>query len=658
MKKILVPFMWFLCTTICFGHKLFDYYLDKDGGAHISVKHTKEMGIRGELVIPEYVDGHKVVDFRIKGLYITSVVLPSHISEIPEHAFVGCYNLSKIDIPNSVVKINEFAFYNCKRLEEVIIPNSVEVIGESAFQECTSLTHIVIPNSVKKIGDSAFGGCANLEKIKVPDEANCGSSIFSGCNKLLQVEGYDIKIPFWIDSQIDFTHPIRKYLDNSFSFFAVPKLTSYISEWQKKGRFETVAQWKERVTEQKRKEKAEEYITQLQQEFFKNRGRATCVSVNLVEYDADNQVYKIHWGDNSSFSKVNFEGKEMFIKVPLKDALSFEQNWKPSSIKPIFGIVNDKLDIMSCTIEDEKTNKVYKSIEDYKNDAVTDYALNLPPLEMNFGEVQANPTPNNIPQDNSIDTNFPETSVVNSNTFAVIIGNENYTKVSKVQFAKNDARSFAEYCKKTLGIPEKNVRGYEDATYGTLVSAVGDIQKIVRAYNGDVNVIFYYAGHGIPDNVSKDAYILPIDEDGREMGICYPLSKLYQQLGEMNAKSVTVFLDACFSGATRGEGMLASARGVAIKAKPSAPQGNMVVFSAATDEQTAFPYAEKGHGMFTYFLLKKLRDTKGDVTLGELGEFIKQEVAKHAIVVNGREQTPTINCSQSFSDKWRENKLK
>ena len=230
--------------------------------------------------------------------------------------------------------------------------------------------------------------------------------------------------------------------------------------------------------------------------------------------------------------------------------------------------------------------------------------------------------------------------------------------MSKVQYAQNDARSFAEYCKKTLGLPEKNVRGYEDATYGMMVSALQDIQKIAKAYHGDINIIFYYAGHGIPDNASKNAYLLPVDADGRQMDICFPLDKLYQELGALEAKSVTVFLDACFSGALRGDGMLMAARTVALKPKPSTPQGKMVVFSAATDEQTAFPYTEKGHGMFTYYLLKKIRDTKGNCTLGELDTYICDEVAKQSIVINGREQTPTVRSSASIADSWKSMKLK
>lgn len=220
------------------------------------------------------------------------------------------------------------------------------------------------------------------------------------------------------------------------------------------------------------------------------------------------------------------------------------------------------------------------------------------------------------------------------------------------------ARIFAEYCKNTLGLPTQNVRSYENATFGTMLSAVNDIKKITEAYQGGVNVIFYYAGHGVPNEQTHDAFLLPVDADGKQTEACYPVSRLYKELSEMNAKNVVVFMDACFSGAQRGEGMLASARGVALKAKREAPQGNMVVFSAATGDETAYPYKEKGHGMFTYFLLKKLQESKGDCTLGELGEYIQQNVRQQSVVINRKSQTPTVISSQTLQNSWQTMKLR
>ncbi len=171
-------------------------------------------------------------------------------------------------------------------------------------------------------------------------------------------------------------------------------------------------------------------------------------------------------------------------------------------------------------------------------------------------------------------------------------------------------------------------------------------------------VIFYYAGHGVPNDATKSAFLLPIDADGTLTDVCLSVEKLYNELASTNANNIVIFLDACFSGAQRGEGMLSSARGVAIKAKESTPQGNMVVFSATTGEQTAFPYSNYGHGMFTYYLLKKLRETQGDVTLGELSEYITTNVREQSIVINGKPQTPTVSPSSVISETWKGWKLK
>ena len=119
-----------------------------------------------------------------------------------------------------------------------------------------------------------------------------------------------------------------------------------------------------------------------------------------------------------------------------------------------------------------------------------------------------------------------------------------------------------------------------------------------------------------------------------------------------------VFMDACFSGSQRGNGMLASARGVAIRAKAQAPQGNMVVLSAAQGDETAYPYKEKGHGLFTYYLLKKLQNTKGNCSMKELGEYVKQEVSRRSIVTNQKSQTPVVSFSNQIADTWQNLKLK
>ncbi len=256
-----------------------------------------------------------------------------------------------------------------------------------------------------------------------------------------------------------------------------------------------------------------------------------------------------------------------------------------------------------------------------------------------------------------VDMDIPVIESVNTKTFAVVICNENYSMVSPVPMALNDGEVFGQYCQKTLGLPENNVRLYKDATFGVMMRAMRDIKGIAEAFEGDIQVIFYYAGHGVPDESTKDAFLLPIDADGMQTEGCYSLNRLYSELGGLGARSVFVFLDACFSGASREGSMLASARGVALKPKKEDPKGNMVIFSAASDDETAMPYKEKGHGLFTYFLLKKLKESKGDVTLQELGDYIITNVKQQSLVVNRKKQTPSVVPSESMATGWTEIRL-
>ena len=252
-----------------------------------------------------------------------------------------------------------------------------------------------------------------------------------------------------------------------------------------------------------------------------------------------------------------------------------------------------------------------------------------------------------------VDKNIPINSNSNDKTFVVVIANEDYEEVASVPFALNDGKIFASYCQKTLGIPESNIHLVENATLNKLKREIDWLSQVLGAYNGEAKAIFYYAGHGIPDEKNHDAFLLPVDGYGNDIKTGYQISKLYQQLGSIPAKQVVVLMDACFSGAKREGGMLVSARGVAIKVNNSQPTGNMLVLSAAQGDETAYPNNQEGHGMFTYFLLKKLQDTKGNVNLQDLGNYVITNVTQQSVVLNGKSQTPSINISAQVGDSWK-----
>lgn len=271
---------------------------------------------------------------------------------------------------------------------------------------------------------------------------------------------------------------------------------------------------------------------------------------------------------------------------------------------------------------------------------------------------QPTPLATTSPTISDVDVNIPTTSTTNNKTFVVVIANEKYQSVAPVPYADNDGQIFARYCHSTLGIPERNIHIRVDATLNNIRTEINWLQQVCEAFKGEASVILYYAGHGIPDEQNRSAYLLPVDGEGSDITTGYKLDDLYATLGKMPAEHITIFMDACFSGSKREEGMLASARGIALKAKAGQPQGNMVVFSAATGDETAYPNKEQGHGMFTYYLLKKLQDTNGNVTLQELGDYITTNVRQQSVVLNGKSQTPTVNAASSLGTDWQNWKLK
>lgn len=117
----------------------------------------------------------------------------------------------------------------------------------------------------------------------------------------------------------------------------------------------------------------------------------------------------------------------------------------------------------------------------------------------------------------------------------------------------------------------------------------------------------------------------------------------------MNFNSSLVLLDACFSGAKRNGEMLTASKGVAIKPSNEELSGNVAVLSATQGDDTAYPDEENGHGLFTYYLLKKLQESKGNVTIAELSDYISTNVKRASVVRNAKMQNPTVNYSSESS---------
>lgn len=263
-----------------------------------------------------------------------------------------------------------------------------------------------------------------------------------------------------------------------------------------------------------------------------------------------------------------------------------------------------------------------------------------------------------------VDKNIPENSEKNPNRFALIIGNEDYSSFqsgvnqeSNVEFAMNDAKTFKEYCIKTLGVPAKNVTLLTNATVGKMNQEIEILSRLINTTDGKAEVFFYYAGHGFPDETTKDAYLMPVDVSGANVNNGIKLSDLYDKLSTNPAKSITIFLDACFSGAGRNKS-LAELRGVKIKAKSGVLKGNMIVFTSSSGNESSAPYKDKFHGLFTFYLLKKIQETKGNMNYKELSDYLTKTIKQESLLINKKEQNPSTIVSPDLNKDWENWNLK
>ena len=236
---------------------------------------------------------------------------------------------------------------------------------------------------------------------------------------------------------------------------------------------------------------------------------------------------------------------------------------------------------------------------------------------------------------------------------AVIVANSRYADpVPDVRWADRDAAAMRRFAIDVLGYREGNVFVLEDATlsqmtamFGSRDTPNGRLHKRVRKDESDVLV--FYSGHGFP--AQKHGVLLPADADALAPAASgYPVDLLLANLEALPARSVTVLLDACFSG-RQGTGVLIPGAKASFGVEPVPPpkRSRMTVLTAAQGSEYAVWDDEAQHGLFTEYLLRGLygaADASGDkrVTAVELETFLARDMSYRASSVHNTFQTPQL----------------
>jgi uncharacterized caspase-like protein len=254
-----------------------------------------------------------------------------------------------------------------------------------------------------------------------------------------------------------------------------------------------------------------------------------------------------------------------------------------------------------------------------------------------------------------IDKNLPNANGNNPNAIAVIIGNSNYANTKSVAYAISDAQSIKNYLINVMGFKEGNILFKENATlgdfntlFGTKENQKGRLANTIKENISDVFV--FYAGHGAPGLKDNKGYFVPVECNPNYVeNSGYSLDVFYQNLAQLKAKSLTIVLDACFSGAN----VFDKISPLTIKViDPVLTMKNAVVIASSSGTEVSTWYDEKQHGMFTYFFLKAIQDKEhsdknkdGVLTYQELYDYVSDRnegVPYQAARIHGIEQHPTI----------------
>ncbi len=550
------------------------------------------------------------------------------------------------------------------------------------FENKYNSDNYFIQNNILKFRTNDFDPSASVERCSIIGDSvlvyknhKFNNFTYYYDNSTVYFRGYesDNFIEFYknLDSYNNKPFPVtQEEIFSNFDYISFIKeyVQTKVNRWQQKGEFEKMANYNIRVT----KNTLSTIIMQFQQEAI---DLLSCYYWNIIGYKASFELMPYDSENETFIITSNLYG-DLAIKVPITKAQIFKDNFYSLKFRNNNGynekltkninysfVLGDNKLILSHLVFNLGDNSWNYDLNNKLKYTNTKIDYNFDKIDINVPQSSINKATTVIENKNisvgksSVDVNIPENVKV-ANRYALIIGNEDYQSMQRtlnseqnVAFAVNDATVFRDYAVKTLGVEKENITFLTNATAGQMAQQIDKICKMLSKLVNKAELIVYYAGHGYPDENTKTPYLIPVDVSASNLEMGIKLNDLYKNLSATNAKRIVVFLDACFTGGGRSNGLLAS-RGIKVIPKEDAINGNLVVVSASSGLQSALPFQNEKHGMFSYYLFKKLQESKGNIALGDLFTFLKENVSLQSLKINNKEQDPTINVSPAVEQEY------
>ena len=243
---------------------------------------------------------------------------------------------------------------------------------------------------------------------------------------------------------------------------------------------------------------------------------------------------------------------------------------------------------------------------------------------------------------------------IDPSRWALLIGVGQYVAhpaIGNLKYTVSDVQGLYDVLTGPGGFPKQNVFVMSDQaddakrppTYSNIIAQLAATLQLPK--QGDI-VLVYFAGHGIEEK--STSYLLPSDARMANLRLTgLQLNYVKEQLDACAAEKKILILDACHSGAARNAARLG--RTFATDVERMDKSKGMVTISSCDLDQQSFEWDEKGHGVFTYFLMEGLRgpadrDRDGEIVVSELNRYVYDATTRWA-AKRGFVQTPKFVTS-------------
>ena len=246
--------------------------------------------------------------------------------------------------------------------------------------------------------------------------------------------------------------------------------------------------------------------------------------------------------------------------------------------------------------------------------------------------------------------------------WALLVGIDNYQNdIGDLKYCVADVEAFRQELIETAGFKPEKVFLMTDQMSGqdlpSRINVILRLDILASRVQPEDTFIFYFSGHGI--STDDQSFLLATDSNATtpitlELS-AIPLQKVRQILSKVKAQQLLTIIDACrndpASGRSNRDNLLSDdfARGFKVQrqAGPSGKPAVSATLYACSVGERAYEWAEKKHGVFSYYLLEGLKgeaaNADGDVTIADLADYTQQKVVDWAQTYRGKKQTPWLS---------------